>query len=172
MTIFETNRLLVRHPEGKDFRDLLRIYNRAENMRYISDGKHNWTIEELCGKIELANNDSESGIGIFIVKQKGTGKVIGEAGLFNSFQDYKKLELGYIIDIAYWGKGYGKEICSGLVNFCFKQLNTETLIARMYAKNIASVTLSEKCGMRRIEEGLAENGEKFLVFQKRKSLTS
>ncbi|MRT94359.1 GNAT family N-acetyltransferase [Ancylomarina sp. 16SWW S1-10-2] len=166
MTIFETKNLLVRHLEQEDLGDLLWIYNNELNMRFVSKGKHDWTMEELCRKVEAVNKDCKFGIGIFIVELKSTGKVIGEAGLFNSFQEFKKLELGYILDFVSWGKGYGKEICSGLLKYGFEELKTETLIARMYAKNIASVKLSEKCGMKRTEEGIAENGERYFAYAK------
>ncbi|WP_052342893.1 GNAT family N-acetyltransferase [Saccharicrinis fermentans] len=164
MTIFETKCLLIRHLEQTDLRVLLEIYNNARNMQFVSKGKHHWTMEELCGKVEAVNKYGKFGMGIFIVEEKSTGNIIGEAGLFNSFQDCKKLELGYILDFVYWGKGYGKEICSGLLKYGFEVLKTETLIARMYAKNIASVRLSEKCGMKRTEEGIAENGEKYFTY--------
>jgi RimJ/RimL family protein N-acetyltransferase len=56
--VIETKRLLIRHLEQEDFADLLRIYNTPENMKYISSGKHNLTIEELREKVETLNKDS------------------------------------------------------------------------------------------------------------------
>ena len=168
MTIFETERLIIRKVKSEDVGELLEIYCKPENMCFISSGKYNWTKEELFEKYTKTNKDYEFGFGIFVVEQKGTGKIIGEAGLFNSFKDQKKLELGYIIDSTYWRNGLGKETCNGLIDYAFLKLNVRALIARMYAKNNSSVRLSEKCGMTRIEDGTAENGERFFVYEIKK----
>jgi ribosomal-protein-alanine N-acetyltransferase len=171
MKIFETKRLNICHAQEKYFNDLLEIYNKPENMCFVSNGKHQWSKKELTQKYERFNTEYEIGIGIFVVEQKSTGKVIGEAGLFNSFQNLNKLELGYIIDSAYWRKGFGKEICDGLMAYAFEKLRADTLISRMYARNIASVKLSEQCGMRKTDVGLAPNGDRFLVYEKRRTST-
>jgi len=172
MTIFETERLVVREVKPEDVGELLGIYSKAENMCFISSGKYNWTKEELCEKYAGTNKDYEFGFGIFVVEQKETKKIIGEAALFNSFKDHKKLELGYIIDSMYWENGFGKEIAKGLIDYSFVKLSVRALIARMYAKNSSSVRLSEKCGMTRIEDGTAENGERFFVYEIKKENNS
>lgn len=169
MIIFETDRLIFRCIVREDVEDILKIYNKPENMIYISDGKCSWTDAELTEKYERINQDYNKGIGIGIgivaLELKDTKSIIGEAGLFNSFGNPEKLEMGYIIDSAFWRKGYGLETCKGLMNYAFNKLQTQTLVARMYAENINSVSLSNKCGMREMQEGIAENGKKFLVFE-------
>lgn len=164
MTIFETDRLLVRRINPVDIKALLEIYNNAENMRYISSGKSQWTHAELTEKYGQNNKDNQRGIGIFALVLKSKQTVIGEAGLFNSFNNPKKLELGYIIDSTYWNKGLGQEICKGLINYAFFTLRINTLIARMYTENNASINLAEKCGMIKIDEGNAKNGKSYLVY--------
>lgn len=168
MTIFETERLVVREVKPEDIGELLGVYSKPENMCFVSSGKYNWTKEELCEKYVEINKDYEFGFGIFVVEQKESEKIIGEGALFNSFKDHKKLELGYIIDSLYWKNGFGKEICKGLIDYAFVKLEVRVLIARMYAANNSSVRLSEKCGMTRIEEGIAENGERFFVYEIKK----
>jgi len=140
---------------------LLKIYNSEENMRYISSGKHQWTETELEEKYNKILSDN--GI-LFAIIELKSHQIIGEAGYFNSFQDSKKLELGYIIDSKYWGKGYGFEVCSALIEYGFNQLNLKEIIARMYADNTGSVRLSEKCGMKHLEEGIAPNQKVFYTY--------
>lgn len=164
MTITETERLIIRHINPKDLYVLLKIYNKQENMQFISSGKCSWTMDELSEKYSKTNNNYNSGYGIYVVELKETGEVIGETGLFNSFNDTDKLELGYIIDSLYWGKGFGRECCTALIDYAFQKLNVNTLIARMYAKNESSVILSEKCGMKRVEEGVTEKGKSYYVY--------
>ncbi len=169
MTVFETERLIIKQICPEDIKDLLQIYNKVENMRFISKGKHQWTRAELTEKLSQSNKDYHSGIGIFALILKSEQTLIGEAGLFNSFGNLKKLELGYIIDSKYWNKGLGKEVCNGLIHYAFDKLQAEELIARMYAENTASVKLSEKCGMIKTDSGTTTDERAFLVYSKKTS---
>lgn len=45
------------------------------------------------------------------------------------------------------------------------RLENANKIAKMYAKNTASVRLSEKCEMTRTKEETVENGEKYFVYE-------
>ncbi|MBS2213599.1 GNAT family N-acetyltransferase [Carboxylicivirga mesophila] len=164
MILFETPRLIARHITQADIYELLPIYNKEANMRYISSGKHQWTHTELTNKYRQVNQNYHLGIGIFALILKSDDSVIGEAGLFNSFDNLQRLEMGYIIDSSHWEKGLGKEVCCGLIQYAFQTLNTQTLIARMYTDNKASVALSEKCGMAKTESGHTDDGKEYLVF--------
>ncbi|MBR8537791.1 GNAT family N-acetyltransferase [Carboxylicivirga sediminis] len=164
MIIFETSRLIARHITQADMHELLTIYNKEANMRFISSGKHQWTHTELTKKYRQSNQNNHPGIGIFALVLKSDNSVIGEAGLFNSFDNLHQLELGYIIDSGHWKKGLGKEVCSGLIQYAFQTLNTQTLIARMYANNKSSVALSEKCGMAKTNSGHTDDGKEYFVY--------
>ena len=119
-------------------------------MKYISSGKYDWTVEDLKGKYEKVNTDGyPQGYGIFSVV--ADGKIIGEAGLFNSFENKKILELGYILDNKYWNRGYGTEICEGLLNYGFNVLGLEKIIARMYPENIGSIRICEKLNFVKVD---------------------
>lgn len=162
---FETKRLLVRDIEKNDLDALLQIYTKEKNMKYVSTGNFNWTMEQLSERFDRLNINYIYGFGIFVAVEKYLGKIIGEAGLFDSYKNKTKLELGYILDSQYWGKGYGFEICMGLINYSFGHLNIKSVVARMYAVNIASVRLSEKCGMQKTNSGLTDKGVEFLEYE-------
>ena len=146
---FETERLLIRDIELTDLESLLKVYCKKENMKFVSNGNYKWTLSQLSEKYENLNKNYRSGFGVFIVIEKEENKVIGEAGLFDSFKNPSKLEMGYILDSKYWNQGFGYEICNGLINYSFNKLKVGSVVARMYAENIYSVKLSEKCGMQR-----------------------
>lgn len=146
----ETKNLLIREIVPTDIDALLHIYSEKENMRYISSGKYDWSIEELGKKYEKINTEGyPHGYGIFTVVA-ADAEVIGEAGLFNSFGNKKILELGYIIDKQYWNRGYGTEICEGLLNYGFNVLGVEKIVARMYPENIGSIRICEKLNFMKI----------------------
>ena len=162
---FETPRLLIRDIVQEDLGCLLYVYNKHENMKYVSNGNHKWTIGQLMDKYDRLNKNYVYGYGIFVVEMKYSNKIVGEAGLFDSFEQLSKLEMGYIIDSNYWGNGYGHEVCMGLINYCFNHLKTNSVIARMYSENIASVKLSEKCGMHKTNTGLTQNNEEYFEYE-------
>jgi len=165
MIRFQTDRLLVRDISKVDLDSLLQIYGKKENMKFISDGKCGWSEDQLTEKYEKCNKNYGLGIGVFTICLKKSSDIIGEAGLFDSFGDTKKLELGYILDNAYWGKGFGNELCNGLINYSFNNLKIEKLISRMYVENIASVRLSEKCGMKRMKSGETIEGRAWYEYE-------
>ena len=161
----ETKRLILHEIELNDIEQLFSIYNKYENMKFVSNGKSEWTKSEIIEKHYKANENYINGIGILAVEVKGEKTIIGEAGLFNSFNNFSELEIGYIIDSEYWNKGYGKEICLGLINYAKDNLKAKSIIARMYANNVYSIKLSEKCGMKRIESNFTKTNKEFLVYK-------
>ncbi|MEA4917310.1 GNAT family N-acetyltransferase [Proteiniphilum sp.] len=163
--IIETNRLWIREIKTDDIESLLKIYQHPENMRFIPNSDFEWTHEKLQAKYGKINQDYENGFGIFVVEIKNENRIIGEAGLFNSFQNLKHLELGYILDNKFWGQGYGSEICQSLIDYGFKKLKLSKLTARMFKQNIASIKVSEKCGMKVIQQGKTDSGEDFYEYE-------
>ncbi len=164
-TFIQTNRLLIREIYLNDIDCLLEIYQDFENLRFIPNSNINWTREKLKEKYHKINQDYKNGFGIFAVQIKDNGKIIGEAGLFNSFQDLNHLELGYILDKKFWRKGYGSEICNSLIDYGFNTLNLEKITARMFRQNLASIRLSEKCGMKLIHQEQVDKVKDFCEYE-------
>lgn len=165
MIRFTTPRLIVRDTEEGDFPALLTIYTSPEAMRYISSGRYDWTLEELTAKYSRLNNRDAESPSLFTVEIKETGEVAGEAGLFDSYDTPSIRELGYILSPGLWGKGYGTEICRGLIDYGFRLPRVEKIIARMYAANQASVRLCEKMQMVRTESGTTDTGRCFYTYE-------
>ncbi len=58
---------------------------------------------------------------VFLVKQVNTEDLIGLLILNeNEYTNggHADLKLGYLLNEIYWGKGFGSELVSGLVNWC------------------------------------------------------
>jgi len=165
MNRFQTDRLLIRDITTEDLDFLLQLYQKKENMKFISDGRYLWSKEQLADKYEKCNKNYPKGFGVFTVILKQTNTIIGEAGLFEIPGDCTKLEVGYILDTKYWKQGLGTEICTELIKYSFNKLGMKTLISRMYAENNASVKLSEKCGMKRVKTGETRDGRTFYEYE-------
>jgi len=161
----ETERLLIREMIASDLEHLLKIYCNPLNMEFIPNSNYDWSLEKLQEKYDNANRNYLYGFGTFTVEHKLSNAIIGEACFFNSFQDLRHLELGYILDNKFWGFGYGTEVCNSLINYGFEKLELEKITARMFATNIASARLSEKCGMKLIDKGTTDTGAHFLEYE-------
>jgi len=152
----ETERLIIKNIETEEeLSALLTMYNKADNMRYIQSGKCSWTRKELEDRYGLSDSAIKiTDYGFFVVKLKEGNRIIGEAGIFDSFHSESKVEIGYIIDSAYWNKGYGTEVCLALINYIQMKLKQcEEIIARMYEDNTGSIRVCEKAGFRLYEKG-------------------
>ncbi len=132
-------------------------------MQYIPHARSIWSRHDLENKFRSHSIHYPKGYGLFVIEELSTRQLIGEAGLFNTMNDECVLELGYILDHHFWGKGYGTEVCRALINHSFYQLNVKQVIARMYKANKASARLAEKCGMHL--DMIEANGEGNCVLQ-------
>lgn len=156
--LFETVQLEFKPLDEKALGELLQIYNDPITMKYIPNNPASWNKEQLDQKLSIQLKDYSSGIGIYAVYEKRSGAFIGQAGIYDSFNNRERLEIGYILSSAFWNQGYGTEICIGLLNYCFKTLETKTVVARMYSNNIGSVRVAEKSGMIFLESTALANG--------------
>lgn len=166
--MIESERIQLEVITKDNFPSLHSMYTCQKNMRYISDGKSDWSIEELQEKYRKANVLLNEGIGVYAIRSKIEGEIIGEAGLFNSFNDPNKLELGYIIDHYFWKEGYGSDVAQLLIHYAFNTLHVKEIIARMYARNIASIKISKKCGMTKIGEAYTNDNEQYFIYNIKK----
>jgi ribosomal-protein-alanine N-acetyltransferase len=60
--------------------------------------------------------------------------------------------LGYNVARAHWGKGFATEAASAVVNYGFTTLNLHRIFATADARNLASIRVMQKLGMR--QEGV------------------
>ncbi len=158
---------VILQPINDDHLDaLIKIYNKEANMKYIPGAHKKWTLKELKAKYLKFYTHDEYGIYAVILKE--SGKIIGEAGLFDSYNDKYLVELGYIIDQDFWHIGLGTDVCRTLINYCFNKTDFKTIISRMYAKNKASARVSVKCGMYLTSTFTDSNGEQGIEYKIRK----
>ena len=80
----------------------------------------------------------------------GEGTLIGSAGLHVD-PPHRHAEIGYVLGIDRWGKGYATEAARAIVEFGFGTLRLHRLHAGYYTRNPASRRVLEKLGFR--EEG-------------------
>ncbi len=80
------------------------------------------------------------------VEEAQSGRVIGACDL--SVIERNVVDLGYMLGLADWGKGYATEIARALVDAAFDDLRAQRIISTVDVNNQASMRVLEKIGMR------------------------
>jgi ribosomal-protein-alanine N-acetyltransferase len=80
------------------------------------------------------------------VEEIESGRVMGACDL--SLIERNVVDLGYMLGLADWGKGYATEIALALVDAAFFDLRADRIISTVDVNNQASIRVLEKIGMR------------------------
>ncbi|HWJ33856.1 MAG TPA: GNAT family protein [Steroidobacteraceae bacterium] len=80
------------------------------------------------------------------VEETASGRVIGACDL--SLIERNVVDLGYMLGLVDWGKGYATEIALALVDAAFFDLRAARIISTVDVNNRASIRVLEKIGMR------------------------
>ncbi|MGA2187809.1 MAG: GNAT family protein [Steroidobacteraceae bacterium] len=80
------------------------------------------------------------------VEERASGRVIGACDL--SLIERNVVDLGYMLGLPDWGKGYATEIALALVDAAFFDLRADRIISTVDVNNKASIRVLEKIGMR------------------------
>ncbi len=146
--ILETERLVQRRLVMEDLDELYMLYKDPEIRRYFPEGVLNY--EETKEELEwfLNGHPRHPELGLWATIYKETGKFIGRCGLLPwTIDDRLEVEVAYMIDKAYWGRGLASEAAGGILRYGFEQLKLSRLICLMDPENIASQRVAEKMGM-------------------------
>jgi RimJ/RimL family protein N-acetyltransferase len=93
---------------------------------------------------------------LLAVQLRQAGPVIGDVMLYWASRDHGTGEIGYVFNPDYAGHGYATEAVRELVRVGFADLGLHRIIARTDARNIASIAVLRRLGMRQ-EAHLVEN---------------
>jgi [ribosomal protein S5]-alanine N-acetyltransferase len=149
---FETPRLRLRLLTENDTEDAFRILSNPTSMKYYGTAPHKdieYTRKQFIHLMisRFKYRDAVS----FVVTLKENDRYIGHITLAQFDRAFKFVEIAYIIDPEYWGKGYGTEALGRAVEFLQKDIKIHKIRASVFAKNLASKRVLEKLGF--IQEG-------------------
>lgn len=146
MELYTTDRLIIRHWKETDSKDLYE-YGQSELVGPSAGWAPHHDEEESKEIIRMFLASGES----YAVVLKSENKVIGGIGLHNrkpdeSLVDLNQVEIGYVLNPQYWGKGYIPEAVNGLLKYGFEELNLDLIWCGHYDFNLNSKRVNEKCG--------------------------
>ena len=123
-------------------------------MKWVSDleiARFVGTSPSLTWKQEedWRKESADSNIIDFLVKELISDKAIGKCSIEKHGRD--RYELGVLIgERDYWDKGYGTELVSLMLKFCFDYLNAHSVYLWLSDKNVRARRVYDKCGFREI----------------------
>lgn len=82
----------------------------------------------------------------FAISDKNSGTLYGAIGLSNN-KNHKNGEVAYFIGEEFWGRGYGTEALTAIINFAFDYKNYHRIYARFFESNPASGRMMQKAKM-------------------------
>jgi RimJ/RimL family protein N-acetyltransferase len=85
------------------------------------------------------------------VEDRSTGRLVGDVGLSPADEEPGVIKLGYTIDPAFQGSGFGTEAVRALVAYAFERLGADLVRIYASADNQPSIRVAEKAGLRFIE---------------------
>ena len=149
--IIETDRLLLRNFTEDDAGLLYELNLDPEVIRYthdpIADAEHAKKIlrDVILPQYVLYHH------GRWAVHLKSDLEFIAWCGL-KYLSETNEVDLGYRFRKKFWGKGYATEGGLVCIAYGFNQLNLRRIVARALPRNLPSIRVLEKCGMKYIQE--------------------
>jgi len=142
----KTERLTLRPLDKSDLNTTHEYASCPENGMFI-EFLPNKTLEDTADFLQWVSSQWQSeGQKAYEFAVLLDGKHIGAASI-NLAQD-GTASVGWIIHKDYWGKGYATEAAKEVLNFALETLGIKKVIATCDYRNIASIKVMEKIGMK------------------------
>lgn len=149
-----TPRLLIRELEESDWHAVYAYRSDPLVKRYerFPDPNSEEEVRNLLSRA-VADRQQEPRIryhfGVVLPEKE---RLIGECALLLIRKAFDEGLVGWMLNRAYWGQGYGTETGRALLRFGFEALHLRRIQADCSPDNIASWRLMEKIGMQRVDE--------------------
>lgn len=162
--ILETDRCLLREVTVEDVERIAEIYQAPSVKKYMEPLYEPLEREVAYVEDYIKKIYGFYGYGTWIIIEKSSGKIIGRAGIENYGNQSREeggtqemesdnpietengIELGYLIEDAYQGQGYGYEVCSAILEYARENLEIPVIWTRIQKENEASIALCKKLG--------------------------
>jgi ribosomal-protein-alanine N-acetyltransferase len=140
-------RIELRIIDVKYVSDIFEYTSSAANTKFViwqmhRDYKDTYAYIKYTYELENAGN-----LFTWVIYHSGDKKVIGTIDL--TYSDvYKAVEIGYILNMNYWKKGYASEAVKLVLDFVKTDLNVDKVFGIALTENAASKKVMERCGFK------------------------
>ncbi|MGB8518719.1 MAG: GNAT family N-acetyltransferase [Candidatus Tumulicola sp.] len=151
--------MLVRTWNDDDAVLVAPIYAKPDVMEFIPGGV--WSADRTARAVaRMRELHNEQGYGFYPVVVKSLGTIVGHCGL-GHLEQTPEIEVAYILDSSYWGRGYASEAVKAIIAHAFSRLNIARIVAVAFPENLRSLRVMRAVGMSPV--GLARHFGSTLV---------
>ena len=163
MDTLQTARLRLLPLARADYPELIALYAKPALMRLITPGGRS-EVETRAFLDGLLAQAGRLGFGNYVLRERAGDGLVGDALLIERTPG-APIELGYIIDEQFSGRGYATEAGRALIEHAFGPLGLPRLIAVVHEQNDLSIQVLRKLGMREANAAPREGGGRNLTFE-------
>jgi ribosomal-protein-alanine N-acetyltransferase len=141
-----TARLRLRQLTPADAEAVIALFSAPEVVRFLNQPPTD-TPEKAVGLIDWLNGQFEKQAGVnWGITLLDDPCVIGICGCDKWQPEDRRVDIGYHITPAYWGRGYATEAAHAVIAWCFEYLDVHRVQADCTEGNSASERVLLKCG--------------------------
>lgn len=164
-----TERLDLRLPAAVDFPAIMEIVSHAETGRYL--GPRSGTPDHFMRFCRNVGSWLLYGYGIFIIRLRESGEVIGNGGVFHSWrglgEDFDDSpEGGWILRHDQVGRGLGEEAMTAAMNWFDRAHGPRRVVCMTSIGNEPSIRLAAKLGFARMRDAALPDGDTVRLFER------
>ena len=145
-----TARLLLRDFVEADFVSTHEYESDQQVVRYQTHGVR--TAEESLAYIQRVRAESQHEprrLFDLAIVLRAEQELVGRCGLYVSNPEMREASLWYVLNRRYWGRGLVPEAARVLLAFGFRTLGLHRVYVDSDPRNVASMRVAEKLGMRK-----------------------
>ena len=150
----ETERLILRAVKADDLDTLLKLWCEPKVYKFIA-GKPSTLEDSWRGILRDIGQWHLLGFGFWMLEEKATGAVIGEAGFLNCKRDVvpsmnETPEMGWVLFSAYHGKGFATEAMKEIAAWGDQNLAQAVTACIISPENSASLRVAQKLNFKQV----------------------
>jgi RimJ/RimL family protein N-acetyltransferase len=149
--MIETPRLLLREWEARDREPFACINADPRVMEFMPRCLSAAESDQMVDRIEA--HFREHGFGLYATEVIAERRFVGYIGLLVPRFESRFtpcVEIGWRLDVDYWGRGLATEGARAVVRHAFESLGLDSLVSFTVPMNVRSMRVMEKIGMRRV----------------------
>jgi len=146
--MLETKRLLIRQWQDQDIEEFTALNRDPEVMEFFPNLMSESEVRSMVSRCR--ESIEERGWGFSAVEERASGRFIGMVGIHETPFELPfglRIEVGWRLAKAYWGKGYAGEAALACLDYAFNTLSVDAVCAFTPTHNLRSRRVMDKLGM-------------------------
>jgi RimJ/RimL family protein N-acetyltransferase len=170
----ETERLILRSSRISDLDPVWKMWCEPQVYKFIA-GKPSTVEDSWRGILRDIGQWQLLGFGLWVLEEKSTGLLVGEAGYLDCKRDVTPSmndtpEMGWVLSSAYHGKGFATEALRKIAEWGDRNLTQDVTACIIDPGNTASLRVAKKLGFKEIAQTTYKNEPTLLLHRLRDSL--